>query len=97
MGRRAPRHRPVHVACQPAHDLVRPSPGNASNFISYYVRMLVLYENLSSTPETLSVDIPSATSIDLGYLRGGVVPEPATWGLVAAGVARIAWRRRAPV
>lgn len=72
-----------------------PPPETPRSFTSYYVRMLVLYENLSSTQETLSVDIPSATSIDLGDLRGGVVPEPATWSLMAAGLAGIAWRRRA--
>lgn len=72
-----------------------PPPETPRNFTSYYVRSIVLYENTSSNLETLSVDLPSATSINLGNLRGGVVPEPATWSLIAAGLAGIAWRRRA--
>jgi hypothetical protein len=74
-----------------------PPPENPRNFTSYYVRMIVLYENTGATTQTLSIDIPSATSIDLGYLQGGPstgVPEPATWGLIAAGLAGVAWRRR---
>jgi hypothetical protein len=72
-----------------------PPPGTPRDFTSYYVRMLVLYENLGSTLETFSIDIPTDTSIDLGDVRRNVVPEPAIPSLFAAGLAGLAWRRRA--
>ncbi|MBL8144454.1 MAG: PEP-CTERM sorting domain-containing protein [Acidobacteria bacterium] len=75
-----------------------PPPHTPRSFTSYYVRMIVLYANSDATTpttETLSIDIPSATSLDLGDVRRRVVPEPATWGLIAAGLAGVAWRKRA--
>ena len=56
--------------------------------------MIVLYENLGSTTEALSVDIPAATSVDLGVVRRGSVPAPGAGALMVIGLASVALRRR---
>jgi len=84
----------------PTVDLSWPGPADGSNpqYRNYTASLRIDASSTSQNAETLTVLIPPATSIDIGYLQGGPstgnIPEPATWGLLAAGMAGIAALRR---
>jgi hypothetical protein len=74
-------------------------PGNlALDYTFYSVDLLVILNNRNGGSETVTVNIPAATSIDLGTVNAGPpgngIPEPATWLSLSAGLAALALRRR---
>ena len=71
-----------------------PADGAPRAFRNYYARLVVSAESESSTIETLSVNVPAATSIDLGVVRATSVPAPEVGTLMGIALLAASWLRR---
>ena len=71
-----------------------PSDGSTRRFRSYSAELTVHALGDTDSVETLSVNVPIATSIDLGVLRRTDVPEPSHGALLALGFAATLRLRR---
>ena len=75
-------------------DSAGPADGAARAFRSYYAQLSVSAVSESSRIETLSVNVPAATSIDLGVVRATSVPAPEVGTLMGIGLLAASWLRR---
>ncbi len=71
-----------------------PTDGTPRVFRSYYARLLLSAESLGPSIETLSVNVPAASSIELGVVRATSVPAPEVGALMGIGLLAASWLRR---